>query len=72
MRENCGIVGLWIVGVARGQGRGSKRRPGMQITHLHLIGEDNTVTERRADFFHAQRIKVYKADAPNPGTVRRG
>ena len=64
MRENC--VG------ARDQGRGSKRRPGMQITDLDLIGEDNAVTERRADFFHAQRVKVYEADAPYPGTVRRG
>lgn len=27
---------------------------GKQITHLDLIGEDNTVTKRRADFFHAR------------------
>jgi hypothetical protein len=43
----------------------------MQITDLHLIGEDNTVTERRADFFHAYSVKVYEADAPYPGTIRR-
>ena len=54
---------------ARDQGRGSKRRPGMQITYLDLIGEDNTVTKRRTDFFHTQCVKVYETDAPNPCTV---
>lgn len=68
MRENC----LNLGGSGSGPWFQTASCPGMQITHLHLIGEDNTVTERRADFFHARRIKVYKADAPNPGTVRGG
>lgn len=41
----------------------------MQITYLDLIGEDNTVTKRRTDFFHTQCVKVYETDAPNPCTV---
>jgi hypothetical protein len=36
------------------QGRGIKRRLEWKLPHLYLIGEDNTVTKSRADFFHTQ------------------